>query len=181
MRAVFAAVVLLATAASFAQDHTWAIYAGPSNSVPFLGGEDQRGGFVLGVQSGRPDPRVTFRGMKGDLVWDAYYLRSRGQEIADHRSEWADALGLIAIARYHFGSRDEWYVDAGFGIQVQNHTSVDLDTYLNTTPTLGMGYTFTSGGTDWQLSFRFLHISNGGTNLPNQGQNHLQILLGARF
>jgi len=181
MRAVFAVVALLATTVSFAQDRGWAVYAGPSNSVPFLGGEDQRGGFVIGVQTSRPEPRVTFKGMEGELVLDGYYLRSRGQEIADHRSEWADALGVIAIARYYFGSRKEWYVDAGFGVQVQNKTSVDLDTYLNTTPTMGAGYVFNTHGTELQVSFRFLHISNGGTNLPNQGQNHLQILLGARF
>lgn len=184
MRACFAVATMFLAAASFAQQRgTWTVYGGSSNSVPFLGGEDTRSGFIIGAQYSRPDPRVTFRGKEGEFILDTYFLRTRGQQIDEHPSEFANALGVVATARYWFGSQDHphWFLDAGLGIQIQDKTSVDLDTYINTTPVLGVGYVFPAGDTEMQVQLRFMHISNGGTNPPNQGQNHLQLLLGARF
>lgn len=94
------------------------------------------------------------------------------------------AIGGLAYGRW-FWPHDEldrkMFFDLGWGFQYASHPTFDLDTRINSTPILGFGALFPMGPREFLLSLRLLHISNGGTDKPNRGQNEILLIMGVRF
>ncbi|MCE9560163.1 MAG: acyloxyacyl hydrolase, partial [Armatimonadetes bacterium] len=92
-------------------------------------------------------------------------------------------VGFLFMGRYELGlsgtTRAFW--EAGWGIQYVNSLSLDIDLKYNSTPTLGVGLLLPDGEGEWIVEARYLHMSNAGMRLPNQGQNWIQLLVGFKF
>ena len=67
------------------------------------------------------------------------------------------------------------------GLQVQDRRSTDIPSFVNSTPVVGGGFVFHTGGKDYYTGLRLLHISNAHTQSSNAGQNQLCLMLGVRY
>lgn len=147
-----------------------------------LGSQDQRvtGGLSFGY--GMPDPRIRWKSIPGQFIREFYIQRSHSKGVGEPRND-SNSFGFLAIARWRpaRGRGFGMYADLGFGIQVQDKTSVDLDSKYNTTPMVGIGVASRVGDTEVLYGLRLLHISNGGTRKPNHGQNQLLLTAFVRF
>lgn len=148
-----------------------------------LGSQDFRKSYGLAYQMVKPDERLSFRQNEAQLVFEANMQSSTGRRPtrADNvQHNW----GLLALGRYELGKPGTRHAfwEAGWGLEYVDRTSQDLNLRWNSTPTLGLGYVLPGkDGHDWYFNLRFRHISNGGTRLPNQGQNWLLLMVGYRF
>ncbi len=147
-------------------------------SVLILGSDDSRSGYGISYGYGKPDRGLKCVFGKGERVSEVYLERTHSRGVNTDKANDTYALGGMVIARYW---HRHTYFDAGFGIQLENKTTNDLTNNLNSTPMLGGGMVFNSGGRSYLLGFRFLHISNGGTRQPNPGQNQLVINFNLRY
>lgn len=159
----------------------WSIWASYGDSQTVLGSEDHRRANLIGVQYSKPERKFRYRSYKGELVLEGYYLSSRGGGIDNVPPDRTDAFGALAMARYVFPRRIRSYLEAGWGLQLANRTTIDLSSRLNSTPVLGAGVILDAGTGQIYVGVRYLHISNGGTVGNNQGQNQLHLMLGYRF
>jgi hypothetical protein len=151
---------------------------GPSFGQDVLGSEDTRRGAVYEVAFYRPEPRLRFRGRDGSLALTAYYMFTKGGGFEDIPVNQMRTFGLTAAARYPIGStRDRFFAEAGWGICHNSITTRDLDSRINSTPFLGVGYALDQG----TVTARWFHMSNGGTSGNNQGLNQLVFLVGVRI
>ncbi|MFZ4508247.1 MAG: acyloxyacyl hydrolase [Fimbriimonas sp.] len=176
-RPIGTAVALALFGAAFARsDRSIGVFVGQGLQV--LGSEDPRSGGGIFLQWSAPDRRLSWRGRTGKFVRELYIdgTRSRGASGQPANSTWA--IGAIGYARYEFGNR--YYVDLGLGVQYANRRTVDLDSLFNTTPCLAVGWIL-PGQEAWNVGFRFLHVSNGGSSGKNQGQNFLALTAMRRF
>ena len=124
-------------------------------------------GFFYG--SAKPDRRLSHRGWQGHLVYSGYFeLNSDAGDQEVLSPYQTGALGGLALLRW---SQHRWLIDLGFGVQLQNHVGHDLPSYINTTPTLGIGWRARSGSRELIIGARYLHISNANTHRENAGQN----------
>ncbi|MCG9893996.1 MAG: acyloxyacyl hydrolase, partial [Fimbriimonadaceae bacterium] len=93
-------------------------------------------------------------------------------------------VGMIALARWAqtYENGRGTFFEAGWGALYTDTLSPDISSKYNSVPTLGLGFWLpTDSGTVWQTTIRLMHISNGGIQPPNRGQNQLQVLVGVRF
>ncbi|MBS1723058.1 MAG: acyloxyacyl hydrolase [Armatimonadetes bacterium] len=152
---------------------------GPSFGQPVLGSEDTRRGTVYALGYSRPEPRVSLRGLQGDLLLEGYYLYTKGGGFEDIPVNHMHSFGVMAIARYYtrwLKSADAFF-DLGWGFVYNNITTRDLDSLFNSTPCAGLG--IAKGKFDFTV--RWYHQSNGGSRGNNQGTNQIQYLIGYRF
>jgi len=158
---------------------TWFFRIGPSFGQPIIGSEDTRRGTHYGVGFRKPEPRFTFRGLKGEMMVEAYYLFTKGGGFEDIPVNNMRSFGAMMTARYHTGwlKNNDAYFDLGFGAVYNSFTTRDLDSRFNTTPTVGIGIQVK----DYDFTIRWYHASNAGTTGNNQGTNQIQYLLGYRF
>lgn len=174
-------VLLCCSAPAFAQENrpTWYFRTGPVFGQATLGSEDTRRGGYYAVGLARPEKRLTLRGLAGELQVEAYYMFTKGGGWENIPVNKMRSIGLMAIARYHtrWIRNADTFFDLGFGVVRNDITTRDLDSLVNTTPTLGIGAQF--GKAD--LTLRWYHASNGGTDGNNQGLNGIQYLIGYRF
>jgi hypothetical protein len=156
-------------------------FAGQSAIV--LGSQDSRVAFGFDYGYGRPEPRFQRGSVLAQIVYEAYYDQSSGLPLAGSNLH-TDALGGLGIGRW-FWPRDSqnrsMYFDLGWGFQYANHPSFDLDTKWNSTPITGFGALFPTGSREFMVGVRYLHISNGGTDKPNRGQNQILFTIGVKF
>jgi hypothetical protein len=154
------------------------MFGGRSELV--LGSEDQRFGGGLFYEYGRPDRKLKLFGLPTQRISEVYLSRthSGGGQSGDPHNNDTHALGALEQARMRFKSV---YFDVGWGLQVQSRRTTDLPSYVNSTPTVGAGFVFNTQKMDWLVGLRWLHISNGGTQRRNPGQNQLFLMIGVRY
>jgi hypothetical protein len=161
----------------------WTLHAGYARSLLILGSGDSRSGSYLGLQVSVPMPSRLLK--KGDtsLVIEGYHLFTKGGGLYEFGIDRSFAYGILAMSRWKtgFSANGSTFFELGWGLQAQDTTSHDLGSRLNSTPTLGIGWMGKGGKTNFQLTARFMHISNAGLIPRNLGQNQIQILFGIRF
>lgn len=161
----------------------WALHYGPAQSVTILGSEDLRNGALLGLQHFQP---IKLRLLeKGDtaLVLEAYHLFTKGGGLYEFGPDRSFAYGVLAHSRWYSkgGRTGRFFAEFGWGLQVQNTITHDMGSRINSTPTVGLGWTGPLAGTDLQVTLRFMHMSSAGLVTRNLGQNQIQVLAGFRF
>lgn len=161
----------------------WSLHAGFARSVLILGSQDSRSGNYLGIQVSVPMPSRHLK--KGDtsLVLEAYHLFTKGGGLYEFGNDRSFAYGLLAMSRWKtgFSANGSTFFELGWGLQAQDTISHDMGSRINSTPTLGIGWMGKGGKTNFQLTARFMHISNAGLIPRNLGQNQFQVLFGIRF
>ena len=175
------ALFAMATTHAFAAHQI--VWITGNKSWPWLGSQDIRTGVSFHYQRVKPDKRLSFRQNRGELVWEGYVQRSWGGREGREKNTQSN-IGILALARYEQGGtgHSRWYWEAGWGLEWVDKDTQDLDTPINSIPTLGFGYVIPQAGEkELYLGVRYHHISNGGTRLPNQGQNWVQVMVGLRF
>lgn len=158
----------------------WMVWAFIGQSWFLMGTEDFRQGGGVAVQRVRPEPRLTYKGSRGELVWELNVASTVGGDKFEWPGDTTTAVGAVALARWPVRwSRGVFgYVEAGWGLQYANAVTIDLPSRLNSTPTLGFGFDL---GAQVRVGVRCMHISNAGTRGNNPGQNQLFLMLGYRF
>ncbi|MDR3692042.1 MAG: acyloxyacyl hydrolase [Fimbriimonas sp.] len=149
-----------------------------------LGSEDQRYGGGIGYAYGRPEPRFQRGRITGQLIYEIYGDHTQSSGVDGKHSEPTVAVGSLAYARWRWpidAAGNGVYAELGWGFQLANRSTVDLDSQLNSTPVTGFGGTFKVGKQELTLGLRYLHISNAGLRGHNFGQNELLILAGVRY
>ncbi len=186
--AAFLCISLVAFAHSQSADdyrtsHSWYFSGFFGQSLHIFGSEDLRtgGGFSIGY--GRPEPRFRYKTIPAQFLVEGYVDHTASAGHGGDEPNKTNAAGVLFMARYRFPTRVNFgtYFDIGMGLQAADKTTVDLNSQYNTTPVAGGGFTFRKGSKEWLVGLRFLHISNGGTHRPNQGQNQLYGTIAVRF
>lgn len=158
-------------------------YVAPLTSLKVLGTEERRIGVMVGYQAVRPEKRFQINGQDLNLVMDYYAAYTHGSGVGAARQNAYYQAGFLGMARYErIGpSGDGFYFDAGWGFTFVSDLSIDLDTHINSTPVVDFGAILNRNGASWQVGIRLFHISNGGTNKPNRGQNQVMFMIGMRY
>lgn len=160
----------------------WYVVGHVGQSFRILGSEDIRKGWCVGVVYAKPEPRFSNSWESGDLAFAFYYTDT---ESTRHpvKGERSSGVGLIAMMNVHRMVGRSWgyYYSLGWGLQYVNTTSIDLDSELNSSPVAGAGVICFWGKREVRIGFDFLHLSNGGLQGSNQGQNQLYFSLGVRL
>lgn len=176
---VLAALPCLVHAQSETNKPEWSFRIGPSFGQPIVGSEDTRRGTFYSLGYSRPEPRITLRGLKGDMLVEGYYLFTKGGGFEDIPVNQMHSYGVMVTAKYW----TRWirglktHADLSFGLVHNSITTRDLDSNWNTTPGFGVGIDF--GRFDFTV--HWYHASNGGTDGNNQGTNQIQYLLSVKF
>jgi hypothetical protein len=149
-----------------------------------LGSEDPRFGGGLSYAYGGPEKRFTKGNVTGQLVYEGYIDRTQSNGGDGFSGNSTYALGGLAYGRWywpldHLGNGV--YADLGWGLQIADRTTLDLESSINSTPVAGFGGVFRDGKKEYLIGLRFLHISNGGLVKPNFGQNEVFLTLGFRY
>jgi len=190
-RPVALASSLLLGAASFAQDaprdpnreNFWFVSAGTGFGQPVLGSEDIRRGGIYTVGLAMPWNGLKLFGHPGQFVAQGYYMFTKGGGFEDIPVNGLHTYGVLASARYHnhwFKGVDTFF-EVGWGFCYSNHSTRDLDSLINSTPTFGIGASWAKGNDLVFAQIRWWHMSNGGTDGNNQGLNQIQYIVGVKF
>lgn len=173
---------LSAAQEDFRDRPSWYVGGFIGQSAIVLGAEDIRQGGGLAVAYAKPEPRFRFRRVKAQMVLEGYV--DRLTSVNEPTSPNTKAVGFLTMARWH-GRRDQWgqgfYVDLGWGFQVADKRTIDLDSRFNSTPVVGVGTTFPMGAQELMVGLRLLHASNAGLVGRNQGSNQFFLTVGVRF
>ena len=94
-------------------------------------------------------------------------------------------FGVLPTLRLRFdGGRSPWFAEAGIGLSWLNRTFRTPDKTFSTrfqvTDVIGVGRTFGADGRH-ELGVRLQHVSNGGIDNPNPGQNAVLLRYVGRF
>ncbi len=163
--------------------------AGPSSYVSLFGGRtarilgssEIRTDFGLGIAWQKFEPQFKWRYGPSQLVTEAYYEHSNGEDLV-YRGRTTDAVGGLWYARFRFGSHSlNLFSDLGVGIQLSSSETYDLGTRLNTSPMVGVGFAIRHGNQETLVGLRLLHLSNANLNSKNKGQNQILFYLGAKL
>lgn len=165
------------------REPSWLLTAGPVYSQKWLGSEDKRKGGFFSLQYAKPEPRFTYWGNEGELALEGYFIYSTGGGHASWPITRSHQYGLMVIGRFWQRDRGRYrtFYEAGWGLMYANRIDFDLDQRINSTPMLGIGVVIPYQDKEIQIGFRWLHVSNGGTNGDNEGQNYLMGTVGLRF
>lgn len=176
---LFALLTMPLVVKAQSENTQWFFRIGPSFGQPVIGSEDTRRGTHYGAGFIKPEPRFTFRGTKADMMVEGYYLFTKGGGFEDIPVNQMRSYGAMMTARYHtpWLRPNDIHLDLGFGVVYNSIKTRDLDSRLNTTPTVGIGIQVK----DIDFTIRWYHASNGGTSGNNQGTNQIQYLIGYRF
>ncbi|HRF60736.1 MAG TPA: acyloxyacyl hydrolase [Fimbriimonadaceae bacterium] len=158
----------------------WMAWVFLGQSWFLLGSEDFRQGGGLAIQRIRREPHLTYKGSRGELVWELNAATTVGGDKFEWPGDTTTSIGALALARWpvRWARGVFGYVEAGWGLQYASALTIDLPSRLNSTPTLGFGFDL---GERLRLGVRYLHISNAGTVGNNPGQNQLFVMVGYRF
>jgi hypothetical protein len=164
---------------------------GISRSIGFFGGQtllilgsdDVRRGYGGFFSYGRPEPKFKLWSVPAQLVFEIGADVTSSNGAIQFPPNTHGAVWAFPYARYRFRTRHGMglYLDAGMGLYY-THQSHDLNSNLLTSPTVDLGVAFRNGPKDeFLVGVRFRHVSNGGTNPPNAGQNGLFLTAEYRF
>jgi opacity protein-like surface antigen len=157
-------------------------------------------GYAWGFQVGRPNAQLedveilSFAPRWGIAVGDQWapgrWYETRAQVFLEGTFLWetrpksGSALGAALMLRFNaLALRASTglvpFFSIGAGIVALDFDLIDQDDGLNFTPQMGIGlrYMLTEGAS-LELEWRYYHISNAGSHLPNHGINTNMLLLG---
>jgi len=161
----------------------WYLSGAVNFGQDIIGSEDTRRGgwYAIGVY--RPEKRLAIRGLPAQLHVEAYYMFTKGGGFDNFPVDKMHSFGILATARYwpKLFRGVNTYFDLGFGVVSNSIKTQDLESRVNTTPTLGVGVGWALAECDVLLGVRLFHMSNGGTVGSNQGSNNIQYVLTVRF
>lgn len=158
-------------------------YLAPAVNLPFMGSQDERAGVFVGYQTARPEKRLRFHGRDLTLVFELNFSHTYGGGWRARHRDKTWNTGFLGLARYEkIGpSGRGFYYDFGWGVHFASESTWDLDSRVNSTPTVGAGMILPDREQAFQIGLRFYHISNAGFKGSNQGQNQLLLQFGVRF
>lgn len=157
------------------------LYTFGGRSVLILGSEDMRQVLGIGYSSEHDWSRLRFRRSPGMLVSELYADYSKSMQ-HHHRSLESYSVGGLLMGRWPlFGSQSHFFGEFGWGLQLANRKTRDLDTTLNSTPVFGLGLKGSVAGRECYGELRYLHISNANADTPNNGQNQILFVLGFKM
>lgn len=160
----------------------WLLSTHAGRSQVMLGSTERRNVWANAISYSRPDPKMKAGTRPGNLDLFLYYEASEPTSATDTGSPATEGWGFIATASWvdmwtpHVGS----YFRVGWGIQVANRPSPDLDSRVNSSPTMGFGLRI-DYGTPVYIGFDYLHLSNAGLVGRNAGQNQLVFSLAVQI
>ena len=147
----------------------------------------------VSIQAGSgPDTRMAGVG----IIWDWNFWRIRPKtELTAHTelmiNQWrADGVGggresfnqvvLLPTLRMRFGQGGSpWYWEVGIGASYHDPRFVtagkEFSTRWNFYDVIGAGYTFGGMQGHHEINLRLVHVSNGGIEKPNPGQDFAQL------
>lgn len=161
---------------------SWYVTSYIGQSFGILGSSEIRAGSGLNVGYAVSEPRFRFRRNPAQKVWEVYVNRSYSRSEAD--SPETNAVGVLLMSRWHSKRDDQgrgFFLDIGWGLQLANHETIDLDSSLNSTPTIDFGATYPMGKQECMFMIRYMHASNAGLKGDNRGNNLVAIVAGVRF
>ena len=155
---------------------TWSV--APFTSIIILGSRDARAGIYFSYQTQRPEKRFTVLGHRLDLGLEYGIAYSYGGGWDNRPHDQTVSYSILTLAKYeNLGPSGKGiYYEVGFGLNYASKVTFDLDSNFNSTPTFGFGWVSGKQSGVRSIGLRYYHISNAGTNRPNQGQNQLMIL-----
>jgi hypothetical protein len=155
---------------------------GGQTAVGFLGTQNKRNAYGVGYGVSMKPPRW-LSAAGNELLLMGYFHTSMDLEDRKGFAKTANSIGTLAILRYPSvrTGRGNIYFDLGVGLYYANHSTLDLDSKLNSTPMIGLSFGFNRGNIEYLLGARLLHISNAGTKGKNLGSNQLLFTFGIRF
>ncbi len=179
VRILFASFFIATAVAASAKSERYLNVLG-ERSLIVLGSQDRRYGFGVSYQTLRPEKRLSIGKNEGKLMIEGYLLRT----YTDYKP-WVpgDAnfdTGVLVSGRYEFPLRDKstkGFWEAGWGLHLSDEGTYDLDSVINSSPTVGVGIKWLEKR-PITLTARLMHISNAGSVGRNKGQNQLWIMLG---
>lgn len=151
------------------------VVGGLGRSLTVLGSEEVRRGYTLGLQYEVPRSEKRFFGHDAKLVLEGYYgNNSRGVLDLEPPSRLLNA-GFLAFYRFrkHMDGQTDWIIDVGWGLAYGSQRTRDLDSRLNSTPTLSLWISHGPRDREVMYGLRFMHLSNAGLVGHNQGQNQV--------
>ncbi|MFW6323501.1 MAG: acyloxyacyl hydrolase [Desulfovibrionales bacterium] len=115
--------------------------------------------------------------------WYAGGLEIRGELFAglQYDPDCRYVTGLTPIFRYNFTGGDRLipFLEGGAGVTLTNIGEPDLGSTFEFSPQGGTGFSyFLRDSLALTASFRFIHLSNAGMELPNTGVNTFMLLFG---
>lgn len=179
-----------------AQDRVWDTDIGDGfRKYAFHAGLNAGGGFGLKIFGGRTDHDIAlgnleFGAMLSGPVAKDHFWRGNfefvgevfGGEQFNHHT--AYVVGFAPLMRYDFatGSRLVPFVGGGVGPTLTDIRHPDLSTDFEFNVQVGAGvHWFFQPKLAATLEGRWLHLSNGGFDHPNQGANTSMVLLGVNW
>ena len=149
-----------------------------------FGSEDGRFGGGFSYAYGRPEKRFTAGKIPAQFVYEGYIDHTQSDGGSGYPANSTFAVGGLGYARWRWPMDSQGngvYADLGWGLQLANQPTLDLESRLNSTPVGGFGGVYKAGDREYLIGIRFLHISNAGLVKPNYGQNELFLTLGVRY
>lgn len=162
--------------------HYVTAFVGQSELI--LGSEDNRYGGGIAYAYGKPEKRFRKGSIAAQLVYETYVDRTQSSGGVGGTFNSTYAFGGLAYARWRWPVNDlgnGFYADLGWGLQMADKTTLDLESTLNSTPVAGFGGILRDGDREYLIGLRYLHISNAGLVKPNFGQNEIFFTVGMRF
>jgi len=161
----------------------WMFEGGFNDGKAWLGGEDARPGTIWALSYVKPEPRFRYKSNPAQVVHSIYYMPTRTAALDGNPANTLYTYGYRVMARYwnEYIPGVNTFLDLGWGISWGNRRTQDLSNQLNSTPSVGLGIMFNSGGTELLFTVRYFHMSNAATNNENQGFNAFQYTIGIRF
>jgi len=153
-------------------------------SEMIFGSEDGRFGGGIGYGFGRPEKRFQMGKIPAQLVVEGYIDHTQSDGGSGFPPNSTFAAGGLAFARWRWPMDKDGngvYADLGWGMQLANRPTLDLDSRLNSTPVCGFGGAYRDGDREYLIGLELLHISNAGTVRPNYGQNELFFTMTVRY
>jgi len=183
MRVIVVAIILLATAAAFAQTRPedggreLQLWTGGGHSV--AGGTSGTGVWNLGLRYGWILTRPHGPGLlKGRFE---YALDAVPAFLVFQPSNIAFGAGFTPLnLKWNFATRGRAvpYLELSGGTLFTNHDVPTATSNVNFTSSAALGTHFLSDSKNWSLELRYMHISNAGLERSNPGINTLQVRLG---
>lgn len=178
-------VIKLETPATTVRDSgsDFFIVGGLGRSLAILGSEELRYGYTLGLQYEVPKTKLRILGHNAKLVLEGYYgNNSRGVLDLEPPSRLINA-GILAFYRFrkYLDGQTDYIIDIGWGLAYGSQRTRDLDSRLNSTPSVSLWISHGPRDREVMYGLRFMHISNAGTVGHNQGQNQVYFAFGFRL
>lgn len=161
----------------------WMFEVGYNEGKALIGSENARPGSIWALSYVKPEPRLRYKSNPAQIVHSLYYLPTRSGPLDGHPANTLYTYGYRVMARYwnEYIPGVNTFLDLGWGISWSSDVTQDLANQINSTPSVGIGTMFKSGGSEFIFTVRWFHMSNAATNNDNQGFNAIQYTIGIRF